>query len=174
MSAIVGKIINIKEWKSQKQAQEKVVWQNKRKIYLVLRILLAVTGAVAFGIDLLWLKVYFMGWLGILALFPLFLSNFIYFTEQVEVDGSKGYIYISRQNKFYTKIIKISLKGIIAIEENTLEKNPRNKFLIHLKNDETYHLPLPKDETQIETLKKLIIANLGLGFSSEHLHKSVS
>ncbi len=175
MSATVGKIIHIKDWQYQRQHPEVITWENHKNLRIKLRAVLAVLGFAAIITDLIWLKFFFIAFFGIVALFPLFLSCFIYANMYVELNPPKGYLLISKQNKFYDKVLKISLKGITALEENVNDnKKTKNYLLLHLKNGESYRLALPKNETQTDTFKQSIIRHLGLGFQSKSLQKFVS
>ncbi len=179
MSATVGKIINLKEWKSQKHTPEKISWQTHRKLYLWLRALLALLGVGFFLLDIFWLKIYGLGWLGIVGFFPLLLSSFIYHTQSVILSTEENLLTLQRQNKFHTKMLKIHLEGVTAIEENLTQTPPKvarslGHLSLYLKNGMTYHLSLSNDATQNELFKQVILAQIGKKNSLPHIQKNVS
>lgn len=179
MSATVGKIISLKEWKSQKQTPEKISWQSHKKLYLWLRLLMAVFGLGVFVIDVFWLKIYGLGWLGIIGLLPLFLSSFVYHTQSVELSTDEHLLTLKKQNKFHTKILKIHLDGIIAVEENLIQTPPKvtaslGHLSLYLKNGMIYHISLSDDATQNEHFKKIILSQMGSKSSNQWMQKNVS
>ncbi len=179
MSATVGKIINLKEWKSQKQIPEKISWQVSKKLYLWLRVVLALLGLGVFLLDIFWLKIYGLAWLGVVGFFPLFLSSFVYHTQSVELSTDENLLTLRRQNKFHTKILKIHLDGIVAIEENLMQIPPKvvtslGHLSLHLKNGMIYHLSLSNDATQNEQFKKVILAQIGKKSDFTPVQKNVS